>query len=95
MNPLVAHCIPEDFFDIEANNNDEKFGVFKESVQQARTSVQQYVNAFKGMLYMSETVESKHLTHYRLTNVKIIKHSRLDQTVKVKYDVSVIFLVLP
>lgn len=94
MNPLTSHCIPENFFDIEVNHNDDEFIEFEESVQQARKNEQQYVNAFEGMLYMNEAMESKHLSQYRLTNVKIIKNSRLDRTVKVKYDVGVMFLFL-
>lgn len=94
MKPLPAHLIPEDFFDIEANNNNVKFSVFQESVQQVRTNEQQYINAFKGMLYMNETVESEHLLQYRLTNVKIIKYSSLNRMVKVKYDVSIMFFFL-
>lgn len=57
MKPVTTHCIPDEFFDIEANDNEEKFIEFRDSVQEARTNVLQYLCAFEGMIYMNETVD--------------------------------------
>lgn len=86
MKPLPIHHIPEDFYDIQIYGNDIKFNIFKQSIQLARTNEEQYVNAFKGMLFMTECIESKDLAQFNLKNTKILKHPRLNRVVKIKYD---------
>lgn len=44
------------------------------------------------MLYLNEACELNQLSKYNLRDVKILKHSRIEHTVKVKYDVGFIFL---
>lgn len=89
--PLAEHCIPDDAFDIENNNNHDKFNEFQVTIQQARINEEQYLRALKGMIFLNEAAESKHLSQYRMTNVTILKYSNLNHTVKVKYDVSFMF----
>lgn len=91
MKPLFEHCIPNNFWEIGANDNVEELSVFKKSIENPRTSEEQYTHAFKGMIFMNEAVEAKHISEFNLTNVKVFKDSRIKQTVKVKYDVSLSF----
>lgn len=88
MKPLLEHCVPENFWEIAANNNTEEFNLFKTSIENARTNEEQYIHAFKGMLYMNEVVETEQLSNYNLTKVKILVDSRINRTFKFKYDVS-------
>lgn len=81
MNVLAAHEIPEIFIDIEANNNVERFNTFKASVEHMRTDARQYISAYQGMVFMSQTVESKHLFQFKLKNVQVLQHSSVSRLV--------------
>lgn len=72
MNSLPLHSIPEQFFDIQANDNVTEFSLFEKSVLNMRTDEQQYFNAYQGMIFLSEVVEAKHLVRYSLNKVRIL-----------------------
>lgn len=91
MNPLENHSIPEEYFDIEVNKNEERFADFCKTVQNPRMCQQKYVRFFESLIYFTEANESKHLRKSKLEKVKIYPHSNVDQVVKIEYDVGLNF----
>lgn len=93
MKPLVSHTIPDYIIETVLNDDRTKFDAFKEAVSESRTDATQYIQALKGMIFLSEAEESKHLKKYDQKKVQFQLHSKHDQVFKVEINVRFHFII--